>query len=188
MDRASIWFPILLLVLLAALTYWLEHAVQSSYTPTKANRGPDAVAQGLVSVQTNAAGKIQYRLQAQTLDHFLVRDYSVLGSPELTYYSPDQGVMTVSARTGTVQKGGDFVTLSDHVVATQNIPGQAEPNRIATDLMHIWPQQNLLSAPGPVAFSGPQFSGSALSLTANTQTRVVNLRGRVMTQYLPGHV
>ena len=188
MDRASIWFPILLLALLAGLSYWLEHAVQSSYQRPNANRGPDAVAQGLVSVQTNPAGKIEYRLQARTLEHYLARDYSVLGDPELTYYSPDQGVMTVSALQGTVRQGGDFVTLSNRVVATQHVPGQARPNRITTQMVQIWPRRNLLQAPGPVAFSGPQFSGSALSLTANTRSRVVKLRGRVMTQYLPGHV
>ena len=186
MERASIWFPILLLALLAALSYWLEHAVQSSYRHP-VTHGLDAVAQGLVSVQTNPAGKIEYRLQARTLDHYLARDYSVLGDPELTYYSPNQGVMTVSALRGTVRQGGDFVTLSDRVVATQNVPGQAQPNRIVTQMVQIWPRRNLLQAPGPVAFSGPQFSGSALSLTANTQTHVVELRGRVMTQYLPGH-
>ena len=186
MDRASIWFPILLLALLAGLSYWLEHAVQSSYQ-RPVTHGPDAVAQGLVSVQTNPAGRIEYRLQARTLDHYLARDYSVLSDPELTYYSPDQGVMTVRALKGTVRQGGDFVTLSDQVVATQNVPGQ-RPNRITTQLVQIWPRRNLLQAPGPVAFSGAQFSGSALSLTANTRTRVVQLRGRVTTQYLPGHV
>lgn len=188
MDRASVWFPILLLALLAGLSYWLEHAVQSSYVRPNANHGPDAVAQGLVSVQTNAAGKIEYRLQARTLDHFLARNYSLLSDPELTYYSSDRGVMTVRALQGTVRQGGDFVTLSKQVVATQNIPGQAQPNRITTQLVQIWPRRNLLQAPGPVAFSGAQFSGSAQSLTANTQTRVVQLRGRVTTQYLPGHV
>ena len=187
MDRASVWFPILLLALLAALSYWLEHAVQSSYRHP-VTHGPDAVAQGLVSVQTNAAGKIEYRLNARTLEHYLARDYSALGEPELTYYAPNQGVMTVSALKGTVRQGGNFVTLADRVVATQSVPGQAQPNRITSNLVHIWPKQHLLEAPGPVTFSGPQFSGSALSLIANTQTRVLKLHGRVMTQYLPSHV
>ena len=71
-ERLATFFPLLLLVLLAALTYWLDRAVQSPAAPreTVVRHDPDYTVEKMLATRMGVNGRVRDTLHAAHMAHF----------------------------------------------------------------------------------------------------------------------
>jgi len=114
-------FPIVLLSLLAALSFWLARSADlpEGRRDGKQRHDPDSFVENLEVRRMDANGALQYRLTAPHMQHFPDDDSSLLTQPTLDYYRPDQPSMTLSGKNGYVAAKGETVFFWDDVMATR---------------------------------------------------------------------
>lgn len=114
-------FPVILLALLAGLSFWLQKAVDLE-TPKhdgKLRHDPDSIAENFVARRFDHQGRVRYRLTAPYMEHFPDDDTSLLTSPVLTSLRADAPPVTVTARNAKVTSKGETIYLWDDVNVTR---------------------------------------------------------------------
>lgn len=114
-------FPVILLALLAGLSFWLQRAVDLE-TPKnngKLRHDPDAIAENFVARRFDDQGRVKYRLTAPYLEHYPDDDTSLLTSPVLTSLRTDAPPVTVTAKNAKVTAKGETIYLWDEVSVTR---------------------------------------------------------------------
>jgi lipopolysaccharide export system protein LptC len=159
-------FPLLLLGLLAGLSYWLELASRS---PAGADDGklrhdPDYIIGPFVAKRFDTDGILQHSLSAQELRHFPDDDSSLVTAPRLIYHRDP--TTTVSARTAHISSKGEHVKLIDDVrVVRSGIQGK-EDNVLTTQQLDTWPDAEIAKSSHPVTLTQGRSSiqGSGFSI------------------------
>jgi lipopolysaccharide export system protein LptC len=110
-------FPIIVLALLAGLTFWLQSAVDRSDErhDGKLRHDPDAIAENFVARRFDENGLLKYRLSAPYLVHFPDDDSSEITAPILISYRPNTPPVTVTADHAKLTAKGEIVYLRDNV-------------------------------------------------------------------------
>lgn len=114
-------FPIILLSLLAALTFWLERTVDlpEGRHDGKQRHDPDTYIENFEVRRLNIDGVLQYRLVSPRMQHYPDDDSSLLNDPKLTYYRPEAPDMTLRGKHAIVTSKGETAFFWDDVVATR---------------------------------------------------------------------
>lgn len=110
-------FPIILLALLAGLTFWLQKTIGGDETKHdgKLRHDPDSIAENFSVRRFDETGTVKYRLIAPQLKHFPDDDSSELKSPTLISYRPDAPPVTISANYAKATSKGETIFLWDNV-------------------------------------------------------------------------
>lgn len=114
-------FPIILLALLAGLTFWLQTTIntEAASHDGKFRHDPDAIAENFVVRRFDETGQVKYRLIAPYLVHYPDDDSSELKSPKLISYRPDAAPVEVVAKNAKVTSKGETIFLWDDVILTR---------------------------------------------------------------------
>lgn len=122
-------FPVVLLAVLTALSFWLQKVVDRGDTQQEkiVRHDPDTVIENFSARRFDETGKVKYRLIAPHMMHFQDDDSSLLQSPTLVTYRPDAAPVTISGNNAKVTSKGEVVYLWDNVVVTR----EATPERPA---------------------------------------------------------
>lgn len=122
-------FPLVLVSCVAALSFWLQQAVQMEdpRRDGKQRHDPDSIAENYEMRRFDETGTIKYRLTGPHMMHFPDDDTALLKSPVLVAYRPDAPPMTLSGDHAKVTAQAETVFLWDNVVAHR----AATPDRAA---------------------------------------------------------
>ena len=119
-------FPIILLCLLAALTFLLKSAVDFVTPPSdgKERHDPDAIAENFSILRFDQQGEIKYRLISPYMEHYPDDDSSLLNSPTFVSHRADAAPTILTSRHGKITAGGDVAFLWEDVLAHRDgLPG-----------------------------------------------------------------
>ena len=84
MTRFSQLFPLLLLTVLASLTFWLDQAVQQGeQAPEIERHDPDFIIENVVAHRMDASGDVKHTLHAERMTHYPDDDTTHLVMPRL---------------------------------------------------------------------------------------------------------
>ena len=97
-------FALVLLALLAGVTFWLQKVTAPVETVRdgKFRHDPDVFAENFIIRTFDEGGRVKYRLTAPYMEHFPDDDSSELKSPVLTQYRPDAVTLTTSGNNARV--------------------------------------------------------------------------------------
>lgn len=114
-------FPIILVALLAGLSFWLQSAVNIEESRRDGNQrhDPDAIVENFTVRRFDANGQVKYRLTAPYLVHYPDDDSSELREPTLLSFRPDAPPLTFTANNAKITAKGETVFLWDDVVASR---------------------------------------------------------------------
>ena len=187
---ASQLFAIVLLALLAGLSFWLQQAVAPGETKRdgKLRHDPDSMAENFLMRQFDDQGQVKYRLTAPYLEHYPDDDASLLKNPTLIHYRPNAPTLTVSGENARVTSKGEEVFLWDDV----RVKRDATPERPAAiarmpDLT-VHPNDGTAFTQSPVEISEGKswIKGVGMHLDHNTFT--FELQSQVTGLYYPRRV
>ena len=184
-DRIGGWFPLMLLAMLAALTFWLEHAMQPPVEPRsdRPTTDPDYIVNGLAAVRMDAKGDVKHTLNAQKMTHYPDGDVTLLVEPRFITYTEGRTPMTVTSRHAKVSGNGENVYFEDGVrVVRAPYAGRSELV-LETSYLHVIPDQNVAKTNRPVTIRDSSAVVSAAGFELNSEKRVLVLDGRVKADF-----
>lgn len=149
--RTHSLFPLAVLVLLAALTFWLERTTQVDEGPQdgKLRHDPDFIVSDFTVRKFDLQGQLQYALVAQRMVHYPDDESTEVESPNLTYFSRPP-IMRISSRRANISKDGNEVVLIDGVRAVRE-PSAKDPEMVLTTTeLSIYPDQEFAATDKPV--------------------------------------
>ena len=159
-------FPLLLLGLLAGLSYWLELASRSpaSADDGKSRHDPDYIVGSFVAMRFDSSGNLQHSLTAEELRHFPDDDSSVVTAPRLIYHRDP--ATTVSARTAHISSKGEHVQLIDDVRVVRSGAQGKDDSVLTTQQLDAWPDTEIAKSSHPVTLTQGRsnIQGSGFSL------------------------
>lgn len=126
---ASTLFPLLVLSILAGLSFWLEQATEVPLVSDtgKARHDPDTLVDQLTVFRHGPDGQLKYKLVASHMEHYPDDESSLVVAPRLTSYRPDAPEVVLTGKTALVTQEGKHVLVRDEVVVTRAaFAGRAE--------------------------------------------------------------
>ena len=174
-------FVVVLLALLAGLSFWLQRAV----TPVeivrdgKLRHDPDAMAENFLVRQFDEKGRVKYRLTAPYMMHFPDDDSSELKSPTLIHYRPDAASLTLSGKNARVTSKGQTVFLWDDVKAVRAAT-PARPEMVARmpDLT-VRPDDGIAFTGSPVVITEDKSWVKGVGMHLDNKTSTFELQSQV---------
>ena len=98
-NRVSSLFPLLLMLALAAASFWLERAVQAPALDRsgRMRHDPDFITDDFGITKMNAAGKPEYVLSAARMVHYPDDDSTDIVAPRLVQRNDDNAPIVIQA-------------------------------------------------------------------------------------------
>jgi len=173
MNRLSQIFPLLLLAVLATLTFWLDQAVEEGRKPDESVRqDPDFIVDNIVVRRLDAQGNIKHTLHAERMTHFPHDDSTHLVSPRFVS-NASQAPISITSRTARVSSGGDNVYFENDVRAVRAAYGERSELVLKTDYLHVIPDENIARTDRPVTITDAHIVATAIGLELNSENRTV---------------
>lgn len=170
--------PMLLLILLAAASFWLERAVRSdARNDGNLRHEPDFWAENFTLRRHGPDGALQNTLTARRMTHYPDDDTTVLDGPAVRYHR--QPPVTVSGRTGLVSRDGTEIALVGGARVVRGGKDGGAPVEIATQTLKLYPDDERAVSNTAVTITQGRsvIQGSGLEIDNGTGISV--LHGRV---------
>ncbi|TMH74010.1 MAG: LPS export ABC transporter periplasmic protein LptC [Betaproteobacteria bacterium] len=155
-DRIASVIAIVLLALVAAISYRYSRSLQTGTPAELARPKVDADADGVTLIQFDSVGRAKYKLFADRMTHYAQTDDVDLVKPRLVSLRPDQPRVEAVAQLARMENDGERIRLSGDVVLTRASPPGRPPLRVSTemllalpDLDRYWTDRPVLVDRGP---------------------------------------
>ena len=183
-ERLSSLFPLVLLVLLAALTYWLDRAVQSPAPPreTLLRHDPDYIVDKLLATRMDVNGRVRDKLHAARLTHYPDDDSTELTRPRFMSFGYGAPLAIVS-NTALVSSNGGNIYFRGDVRATRAPYAANSELVVTTQYLHLLPDDNIARTDQAVTIADASMTISAVGMELNNETRVLKLNATVRGVY-----
>jgi lipopolysaccharide export system protein LptC len=185
--RGSLWLPLAILVALAGLSFWIERTVQLPANGSQADGSdPEGIMENFDALRTDPAGHPQYRLSAKRLRHYSGSKLTEMESPRFVQLDPRAGELRAAANLATISADGNEVDLRGDVRMTRAARVGQPLMTLRTARLLVYPDRELLRAPGTVEIQDRMLSLRAGAMEYNARNRIVKLTGRVKARYISG--
>lgn len=186
LTRSPLFFPLVLALLLAIITFWINLTVEQQGPKIDGSdrHDPDYIMNKFVNTQTDTTGKLRYVLAAAEMVHYPDDDSTVLQRPRFTQYTIDKPYTQIEGLRGYVSSNGEQVTLVDNVKVTrQAFDGKGEM-QISTEKLDILPNQDIAKTDAPVVImQAPKTVIHATGMIFDKKHQTVQLLNRVKVHY-----
>lgn len=187
MGRPTVVFPLVLLALLALLTFWIDRSVQPPERRPDANlrHDPDYILDNFVTTRTNVNGALAYVLAAVKMKHYPDDDTTELERPRFTQYAINKPYTQIEGQRGNVSSDGETVEFMDNVIVIRQASKDKGEMMVRTQYLKMFPKQEVAVTDKPVVITqAPETVIHANGMVFNKKNQTVNLRGRVRAHYL----
>ena len=184
-DRLITWSPLILLALLASLSFWLDRKVQpQARLPDGSMRhDPDFVIEGFSAVKMNPDGTRRYALAAKRMVHYPDDNSTQLELPRLVYFDYERSPVTIHSETAEVVQGGDDVFFRGDVQIIRSAYARNAELGVFTSFLHVIPDKDLAKTDKPVRMVEGISTASSVGLEFNSVTREIKLLSEVKASY-----
>jgi len=179
-------FPLLLLVSLAMLTFWLQHSVtDEDLHPSLRRHDPDYIVENFTVYNYNNDGFAESTVIARKMVHYPDDDSTELVSPRVVQTKPGQPRMTLTSERGALSQDGADAFLYDNVVLVRDASADQSAMRLTTTFLHLVRDRDLIRTDRDVLVreEGRMLSGRGLEY--HNDTRQLYLRERVRGTFEP---
>jgi len=139
-------FPLLLMLALAGLTFWLERTVreEEGVHPSLRRHDPDYIIDKLNHMRFNADGKVESTLVALKMIHYPDDESTDLVTPRVVQTKPNEPRMTVTADRGAVSQDGEEIFLYDNVLVVRDASAEHPELRMRTSYLQLARAQSVI--------------------------------------------
>jgi lipopolysaccharide export system protein LptC len=168
-------FPLLLMLSLALLTFWLERTVHDDPTkPPTRRHDPDYIVEKFTTTIYNRDGVAESTLSAERMLHYPDDDTTELHAPRVVQTKPREPRITLSAARGQLSRDGDEIFLY----------GERSAARMTTSFLHVVRDRSLVRTNRPVEIVEEGRSLSGRGMEYDNQSGSFTLHADVQGRYL----
>lgn len=178
-NPATTLFPLMLVGLLAGLSYWLDLTSRPQETGTdgKLRHDPDYIIERFEVRRFDPQGALQHTLRADRMAHYPDDDSTMIQSPHLTYHRAPPTL--VSAREAQVDGKGKHVQLIGDVMVTRAAQSGKPATVLTTERLDAFPDEETASTDVPVTITQGRSRVAGSGLAVNNATALYTLEGPV---------
>lgn len=180
-------FPLLLMLALAALTFWLERTVreEEGAHPSLRRHDPDYIIDNLTNTRFDAKGRVESTLAAAKMLHYPDDDSTDLIAPHVVQTKPDEPRITLTADRGALSQDGEEVFLYGNVLVVREGEAERAETRIQTSFMHVIRAQSVYRTDREVVITEGDRVLSGRGMEYWNDSRQLFLRERVRGRFEP---
>ena len=180
-------FPLLLMLALAALTFWLERTVrvEEGAHPALLRHDPDYVVDNVKHSRYNTLGAVESTLVAAKMLHYPDDDTTDLVAPRLVQTKTNEPRVTVTADRGTVSEDGEEVFLYDNVVLVRDRSAERGETRMRTNFLHVVRGRSIVRTDRDVEISEEDRVLTGRGMEYHNDSQELFLREKVRGSYQP---
>jgi len=184
-TRSTHWFPVVLLALLAALTYWLERSVQASLPKKDGSQrhDPDYYVENFTAIRLGLDGQPQSRLVAEKMTHYPDDDTTHLIAPHFYRLGKDKPLSSIQSKTGLASSDGKDIYFIDNVKAVRDAYADHSALTVTTSWLHLVPDNDTADTDRPVEIQDAQTHIHGIGLHVDNNTQILQLQSRVRARY-----
>ena len=141
-GRSTIIFPLIVLGVLALITFWIDSTVQSDTKKIDGSHRHDVdyFVENFVTTKTDINGNLRNMLAAVEMRHYPDNDTTELIRPRFTQYGENKPYTQIEAQKGFVSSNGEEVEFKGNVIIVrQAFEGRGEM-RLKTDYLKVLPK------------------------------------------------
>lgn len=178
MKHSSSLLPLLLVAVLAGLTFWLQSLSQSGGVDRsgKNRHDPDFIVENFNVRRFDAEGSLQHTLASKRMEHFPDDDSTVVTEPRITFHraSPTK----LSAATAWVSKDAKEVRLEGDVRLVRSGADSLE-TVVTTSSLNIFPDDEVARTNAAVTIEQGRSVIHGTGLIVDNKTQTTTLHGPV---------
>jgi lipopolysaccharide export system protein LptC len=180
-------FPLLLMLALAALTFWLERTVreEEGAHPSQRRHDADYVVDNLTHTRFNAQGQVESTLVAAKMLHYPDDDSTDLVAPRVVQTKPNEPRVTLSADRGALSQDGEEVFLYDNVLLVREAGPDNGQSRMRTTFMHLVQGRSVIRTDREVEITEDDRLLTGRGMEYHNDTKELFLRERVRGRFEP---
>jgi lipopolysaccharide export system protein LptC len=184
-DRLITWSPLILVALLATMSFWLDRKVQPpAHRPDGSSRhDPDFIIEGFSAVKMNPDGTRRYALTAKRMVHFPDDNSTQLELPRLVYFDYQRAPVTIRSETAESVQGVDDVFFHGDVQLIRSAYASNAELGIFTSFLHVIPDKDLAKTDKPVRMVEGNSTASSVGLEFDNAVRHIKLLSEVKSSY-----
>lgn len=185
LSRITSWFPIALLIAVAAVTIWLDRQVQP---PERAREGklrhePDYVVENFSASRIGPDGVTKYTLAARRMVHYPDDDTTYLDEPKIVQWGKPPMLVTVTSKTALLSADGENAYLTDDVRVVRSAYADRSEMTMETSYLHVMPERHIVKTDKPVRIWDANTLITSVGLEFNNETRILRLLSSVRGRY-----
>lgn len=179
------WSPLIVVAVLAALTFWLDRVVQIA--PWVDTRGfahdPDYIVENFKAMAFDRLGRPWHQLEAKRMTHYMDDDTTRLDHPLYTQYSPELPPVTVRSQRALVTPDGSHVYFLDDVRMVRAADGGRAAMALSTEYLQVTPDARRIQTDRAVTVRQAGSSIQAGAMLAEGEDPVVRFSQKVKSVY-----
>ena len=180
-------FPLLLMLALAGLTFWLERTVreEEGVHPSLRRHDPDYIVDNLNHTRFNAQGLVESTLAAVKMLHYPDDDSTDLVAPHLVQTKPNEPRVTLTAERGVLSQDGEEVFLYGNVLLVREGSAERSETRMRTSFLHLTRGQSVIRTDREIVITEEDRVLSGRGMEYHNDSTQLFLRERVRGQFEP---
>lgn len=181
---SSALLPLSLLLVLAALTFWLQYVTE---WPEERNDGknrhdPDFIVNSATLRKLDATGRLVYTLVADEIRHYPDDDTTDLSRPRLVYLHPTRPPVTISALRGHSSPKGERVDLAGEVEVRRAATAQEAELVLETPELTVLTDEERAFTSSPVLLTQGSSWVKGVGMQVDNKQQTYLLESRVTGQ------
>lgn len=192
-DRLTLYFPLLLMGILALATYWLVRntpTANEAFQPPQAQHQPDYFMRKFAVKTFDSAGKLKSVVSGTELRHYPDTDVIEIDQVLIRSFDPQGNLTTATARRATTNGDVSEVELIGDArivrAPTRDTSGVERPAMtFVGEFLHAFMDTEQVMSDQPVALTRGNDRFTADSLQYDNQKRTIQLDGRVKGMLMP---
>lgn len=186
-SQARHWLPLLPLLGLLGVTYWLNQQVRQDFAkPDSGKRHtPDAIMENFSAVKMSLQGEPRFIMNAKKMLHYPGDDSTELDTPSLTTLSAERPPIYIFAQRGLVSSKGDEIFLHNNVRVVREGSANRDELTLLTEYLHALPDQDIADTHHAVTITDANSTTHAIGLEMDNKARTIKLLSQVRSEYVP---
>jgi len=185
-NKLSTIFVLLLIIIIAFITYWLKTEVEKELLTKNNNNasGPEFYLKNFNSVQTKKNGAVKFIIKAKNMEEFNYAEYAILKKPHFTRYKNSKPHSFIKSNNGKVISGGDEYLFTDNVILTRIKTKKKREMRLFTDELDILPNIDIILTKKPVKIiQEPNIEIYGIGMKYDNKEGIIKLLSSVKVHY-----
>jgi len=179
-------FPLLLLLALALLSFWLERTLHEEQKhPALRRHDPDFLVENFKLTKFDAAGAPEATLAAAKMLHYPDDDSTELLAPRIVQSKTNQPRLTLSADRGALSHDGEEIFLYGNVLLLREAGASHSEARMHTSFLHVVSAKSLVRTDREVTVTESERQLQARGMEYRNDTRQLQLRAQVRGRFAP---
>lgn len=180
-TRVRSWLPLLPLLGILAMSYWLDQKAQPDVDNTDLHKQhtADAIVDNLKAITLNQQGTPHFIMSAKQLVHYSDDDSTDLTEPEVTALTPARPDVYMTSRRGTLSSKGDVVELMDEVKIVRVASKSSSELLVRSDYVKVVPDDEVVSSDRAVTVTEDNSIVSAVGMEMDNRAQTIKLLSRV---------